>query len=282
MKIFKYKHIIVYITALAVFSFLGGVYITYFREWFWTAVQLKNLNDFYILITYFSLVAIGLVLVGAVSTYLLNRLGLYYRIILTRRSFKCLENNTISKDIKVSVGQRVQEDCRDYPALGINFLQSVFSALLLGLFYLYMTLTYLPWYLLIIVLVYVVISTTVTCGIGYPLINLNYINQNVESLFRQKLSKRIFGQVHRNNINLFRYTKLLNYFQIFYAQLNVIFPYLLMATLYFSGHISFGVYMQIAAVINGLVDCMGVLISNVDVVNKWLSCRRRLKEIGVV
>lgn len=277
MKQFNYKIQIVILVVLCLLDMSGTAYIVYWREGFWAAVSNKQVHQFFVLISYFTIAALLLCLIMGLEQYVMNKLALNWRRILTRKAFSIRESRTVEGH-----QQRIQEDCRDYPLLWINLIQLVGMQAIMSVFFIYVIAHNTGALLTLIPLVYSLSGTVLSYWVAYPLIKLNYLNQVKEAAFRQSLTRLDYAKVHRNNHELFIKTKHLNYFQYFFGQLTAIFPYLIIAGSYFSGKMVFGVYMQTASTISHLTDALGSLVNNFDKINRLLSCRKRLKEMGVL
>jgi len=126
-----------------------------------------------------------------------------------------------------------------------------------------------PGYLVWVALLYAAAGTWLVHLIGRPLVGLNFTRQRVEADFRFSLvrfrentesialysgeddEKRGFLQrfvaVADNWWDIMRRQKKLTWFQSFYGQLAVIFPYVVVAPRYFSGAIALGGLMQTAS-----------------------------------
>lgn len=276
MKLFNLKSHIIVLALLMVMELSGTAYLVQWRELFWSSVSDKNAHDFWQLIIIFSVVAIALCAVSGLETYLQNKIALQWRYRLTRKILGNIPTHIEGHQ------QRVQEDCRDYPLLILDIARFCVMQTILVIYFLYVIVHQVGTLYVVVPLLYAGTCTGISYYIAFPLIKLNYLNQVLEAGFRQSLSKLGYGKVHRNNMRMFKKTKHLNYFQYFYLQINVIFPYLLLAPLYFAATISFGVLMQVSSTISHLTDSLGMIVTRFDQVNKMLSCRKRLKEVGVL
>lgn len=277
MKLFNYKIQIVALVGLCILDMSGVAYLVQWRESFWSAVSGQDYHSFLILIGIFSAVALTLCLISGLETYVQNKLALNWRRVLTRKALR-LERLTEHE----GHGQRVQEDCRDYPLLIIDLLRFFGMQGVMMVYYLVVIISHVGLLYAAIPLVYSALSTGISYYVAFPLIQLNYINQVLEAAFRQSLKRIDYAKVHRNNHKMFRKSKHLQYFQYFYNQILVIFPYLILAPLYFSGKLVFGSFMQVASTISHLTEALGSIVGNFDRINKFISCRRRLKEMHVL
>jgi len=127
----------------------------------------------------------------------------------------------------------------------------------------------IPGYLVWAALAYAIVGTVLTHVIGRKLIGLGYNKQRVEADFRFSLVRlrensegvalyhgeqeelgglrQRFAAVIGNWWQLMRKRKQLNWFTSFYAQLAIIFPYIVVAPRFFSGDIQLGVIFQTAS-----------------------------------
>src|ERR1700746_1808348 len=115
----------------------------------------------------------------------------------------------------------------------------------------------IPGYLVWAALIYAIVGTVLTHRIGWPLIPLNFQQQRFEADFRFNLvrtrenSEQVaalqgeaaererhldrFGRVVGNWIAIMKRQKQLQFFTQSYSQASVIFPYLMVSPVYFSG-----------------------------------------------
>lgn len=275
MKIINpYKYILL-IAGLVIIDILGVSYLAVWREWFWSAIQHKNLWLFIRHLSEFSVVVLILVICNSLVSYYINVVSLFLRYSYTKKAFKHI--NKVE-----GIGQRIQEDCRDYPLLSITLLTGLFGSIMKTLIYIWIIKYYLSITYFALVILYVVIGTVISRYIASPLYPLNYNNQVTEADFRLKLTKTTFIKVLKNNFQLFKKTKQLNYFQNFYNQISIIFPLLILAPNYFVYGLQFAVLMQLNACIQSLISESSYFINSYDIINKWKSCKTRLKEIDII
>lgn len=281
----KYKYYLILTLGLVICECLLVGYIGYWREFFWEAVQNKQLHNFFVRIGQFTLAALGICLISGYTTYLISYISLLVRTDLTRiainKPYNCIEGGE----------QRVQEDCFNYPFYAITLLVGILrNVLVLGIFVVIITVQLGPIYLLLPI-IYTLVGTVIAGWIAKPLIKLNYLMQVVEARFRryvhtskpgEHLTNLRYQEVFDTNKQLFMRTKYLSYFQSFYNQITVIVPYLILSPLYFGGKIVFGVFMQVASSMNHVIDSLSYIINSFNDINNWLSCRKRLQELGVL
>lgn len=276
MKIYKVKKNVVLFIGLLTLEIVSVTAITYSREYLWSSIQNRQLTLFLLVASFFTIIALVICVVSGLQSYILNKVSLVWRHKITRRAFK--------KDLSHIEGykQRIQEDAWNYPNLRLTLGKRYFQATIMSIIYIIILMTKVSMIYLLFPLVYAVIGTIVGYYISRPLTMLNFTNQVCEAKFRETLGKALFGTVYRNNYNVFRKTKHVDYFQGFYGQLGVIFPYLSLAPAYFNGGISFPVLMLLAPIIGSLIDHFGVIISNYGINNKYHACKKRLKGLDVI
>ena len=278
MKLFNLKINIGLLIGLCRLELSGASYITIWREWFWTSISQYNVHQFIILIIYFSAVALALCVISGLQGFLISKIALEYRRRLTRKFLRCKESISHIEGYQ----QRIQEDCREYPLLLLNLLKNIGTNGVMIIFYIGLIIYQVGFWFIFIPIGYAVIGTLISGKIAYPLIKLNYLNQVTETAFRLGLRKLQYSAAHRNNHLLYKKTKHLSYFQVLFGQISVIFPYLILAPLYFTKTIIFGTLMQVASAISNLTDALSVVLYNFSEINKLLSCRKRLNELHIL
>jgi putative ATP-binding cassette transporter len=277
LKLFKpVKYITIFTCLILIDCALSG-YIGFWRERFWTSVQNRELMKFILYLSEFTVIASLGCLVSGYAQYYLNISALGLRTILTHKAFKHFDSNSVEGG-----NQRVQEDCFQYPLLSLSIFGGLLRSVLIISILTYILIKQVSWYFILIPFIYASLGTLLAGKIAFPLIELNYLNQVVEAAFRQALSKLNYIRVHDNNYKLFKNTKYLAFFQSFYNQITVIVPYVILSGLYFSAKITFGVFMQVASAMAEIINNLSFLINSFNDINRLLSCRKRLKEIGVI
>jgi len=155
-----------------------------------------------------------------------------------------------------------------------------------------------PGYLVWVALVYAAIGTWLAHLIGRPLVGLNFQRQRVEADFRFGLmrfrenaesialyrgeedekrgSMQRFHSVIDNWWQIMRRQKKLTWFQSFYGQIAVIFPYVVVAPRYFSGAIQLGGLMQTASAFGQVQGAMSWFIDAYSRLADWKATVDRL------
>lgn len=261
---------------LSILEISLAMYLIHWREIFWNYVESRNFYGFMSQIGVFTLVALLFCAASSISQYLQTLSAIYWRFNL---NVKALE----FKDSKAeNVNQRIQEDCASYPDLFINLVFGLGKSLLyILLFSVYLIYLGHP-YWLIILYSYAIISTLIAHKIANPLIKLNYSMQKAEATYRNKLSLFNFMECIIIAKQLAKSTKNLNYFQTFYAQIGVVIPIIIASPMYFFTDIKLGALMQATGLMGTINDNLSYGITSYNILNKYRSCSRRLKEIGVL
>ena len=141
----------------------------------------------------------------------------------------------------------------------------------------------IPGYLVWAALIYAVIGTWLTHLIGWPLIPLNFQQQRFEADFRFNLvrsrenAEQIaslhgeaaererhvdrFSLIVANWIAIMQRQKKLTFFTQSYSQASVIFPYVMVSPVYFSGAMQLGGLMQTASAFNSVQGALSYFIT---------------------
>jgi putative ATP-binding cassette transporter len=155
-----------------------------------------------------------------------------------------------------------------------------------------------PGYLVWVALVYAAIGTWLAHLIGRPLVKLNFERQRAEADFRFALVRfrenaeavalyggeqdekasfmQRFQTVVGNWWEIMRRQKKLTWFQSFYGQLAIIFPYVVVAPRYFSGAIPLGGLMQTASAFGQVQGAMSWFIDAYANLADWKATVDRL------
>ena len=156
----------------------------------------------------------------------------------------------------------------------------------------------IPGYLVWAALIYAAIGTVLTHRIGWPLIPLNFQQQRFEADFRFNLvrtrenSEQIaalrgeaaererhsdrFARVVGNWIALIKRQKQLNFFTQSYSQASVIFPYLMVSPVYFSGAMQLGGLMQTASAFNSVQTALSYFVTAYQSIAQYRAVVTRL------
>jgi vitamin B12/bleomycin/antimicrobial peptide transport system ATP-binding/permease protein len=157
---------------------------------------------------------------------------------------------------------------------------------------------YIPAYLVWAALIYAGFGSWLTVRIGQPLISLNFAQQRLEADFRFSLMrlrenaesvalfrgekaelhifKGRFGHVFNNFWAIMKRQKRLSFFTIGYAQIAIIFPYVVVAPRFFAKQILLGGLMQVASAFNSVQSALSFVVSSYTDIASWLAVTQRL------
>ena len=161
----------------------------------------------------------------------------------------------------------------------------------------------IPGYLVWAALIYAVIGTVLTHLIGWPLVGLNFLQQRYEADFRfnlvrvrenaeqiallkgesaekERLLER-FGRVVANWLLIMERTKKLTFFTAGYAQVSIVFPYVVVSPAYFAGKMQLGGLMQTASAFNSVQTALSFFIEAYRSMAEWRSVIQRLDGFGL-
>jgi putative ATP-binding cassette transporter len=156
----------------------------------------------------------------------------------------------------------------------------------------------IPGYMVWAAVAYCLLGSVLAHYIGRPLIKLNFLQQRYEANLRHHLvrvreySEPIaldhgeavergqldgrFTTLLANYLNLIRANKKLIWFQSFFGQAAVIFPFLVAAPRFFSGAIQLGQLIQISQAFGKVQDSLSWFVDNYDALASWRATTDRL------
>jgi putative ATP-binding cassette transporter len=281
---------------------------------FYNAIQDKRLDDFYALLWQFTLLAFAYIGVAVYRLYLQQMLQIEWRTWLNERflaewlrdrayyRMQLLDKGTDNPD------QRIAEDLNLFVTstltLGLGLLSSVVT--LASFIAILWTLSgalevaglSIPGYMVWVAILYAGAGTVLTHLIGKPLIALDYNQQRFEADYRFSLvrlrenSEGValyrgekeelgnfrgrFGNVIANWWSIMRKQKQLNFFTVSYAQVAIIFPFVVAAPRYFSGAIQLGGLMQISSAFGQVQGALSWFIDAYPQFASWKATVDRL------
>ncbi len=194
------------VIGLALFMvFLDVQFNSWYKD-FYNALQKKNVDDFWVLILWFSFLASIYIVVAGYNRYLNLALQLRWRRWLTDKYLDGWLKDRIHYRLELksygtdNVDQRIQEDLKDFASLtlslGLDLLSSVVTLV---------TFSHILWklsgpitlpvgagitiqgYMMWVALIYAVIGSWLTHKVGAALTNLNFNQQRYEANFRFNL-----------------------------------------------------------------------------------------------
>ncbi len=160
----------------------------------------------------------------------------------------------------------------------------------------------IPGYMVFAALIYAVAGTFLTRWIGYPLVRLRFDQQRYEADFRFSLVRlrenaenvafyggearefdtfqTRFGRIVDNWWGIIRRRKKLTWFTTGYAQLAIVFPFIVAAPRYFDKVIQLGGLMQIASAFGQVQDSLSFIISSYTEIAQYQAVVQRLSGFG--
>jgi len=274
--------LLVTVVGLALFGVWLQVKFTDWNRDFFNALQDKDQGEFFRQLGQFTLLAVMYIVSGVYQIYFQQMLLIEWRSWITDRFLKqwtqdqthyrmtILDKGTDNPD------QRIAEDLRlfveDTLTLGLGLLSAAVTLVtFVGILW---TLSgpleiwgiSIPGYMVWVCLVYAIVGTWLAHLIGRPLIGLHFNQQRLEADFRfslvrlrensegvalyrgerEELSRfhERFTALIGNWWALMKRQKQLGWFQSFYGQVAIIFPYIVAAPSYFAGKTQMGYIFQ--------------------------------------
>ena len=293
---------------------------------FYNALQEYNWDTFVYEILYFCVLATIFTVIAVYQLYLNQWLQIRWRRWMTAHYLgEWLHHANhyrmqLQGDAADNPDQRMTDDVKLFVDrtlnIGVGLLSSIvtlasFVAILWGLsnaapLHLFGQDYAIPGYLVWGALVYSVLGTVLTHLIGWPLVGIDFRQQQYEADFRFNLvrvrenSEQIallrgnaaererllvrFGRVVENWLAIMSRTKKLTAFTQSYSQASVIFPYILVAPAYFAKKIQLGGMMQTASAFSSVQGALSFFISIYRQLAEWQAVVNRLDgfEAGIV
>ena len=281
---------------------------------FYNSIQEKRLDDFYALIGYFLLLALIYIAAAVYRLYLRQMLEIEWRTWLNERlladwlkdrayyQLQLLDRGTDNPD------QRIADDLRLFVdstlILGLGLLSAVVTlvSFITILWALSGAITLagitIPGYMVWFAVLYALAGSVLTHAIGRPLIGLNFNQQRYEADYRFSLVRlrensegvalytgeqeelgnfrERFRYVISNWWGIMKKQKQLGWFTNFYAQIAVVFPFVVAAPRYFSGAIQLGGLMQIAQAFGQVQSALSWFIDVYPAFAEWKATVDRL------
>jgi putative ATP-binding cassette transporter len=303
-----------------------NVLLNQWNSRFYNALQERNWDNFVSEIIYFSVLATIFIVLAVYQLYLNQWLQIRWRRWMTSHYLGDWLHQAnhyrmqLEGDAADNPDQRMTDDVKLFVDrtlnIGVGLLSSIvtlasFVAILWGLsndapLHLFGQEYAIPGYLVWGALIYSVLGTILTHLIGWPLVGIDYRQQQYEADFRFNLvrvrenSEQIallrgedaererllvrFGRVVENWLAIMSRTKKLTAFTSSYNQASVVFPYVLVAPAYFAQKIQLGGMMQTASAFSSVQGALSFFISIYSQLAEWQAVVNRLDgfEAGIV
>jgi len=276
---------------LACFSIsvsLLNVWMSYINSYFMTALSLKEEREFYRQLGFYIAAFAVVSPVGVFYRYTEERFGLLWRRWLSLHTLQLYYSNRAYYKINTYEGidnpdQRIEEDIRSFCSQSLSILLIVFNSII--------TLTAfagvlwsISWMLVVGVLVYATIGSTLAYRLGRRLIGLNFQQLRLEADYRYKLvnvrdnaesiafygaeqiertrTRQRLTKALRNLLLIIKRNRNLNFFTTNYNYVLQILPILIVAPLYLDGEIQLGKISQSAIAFVAVVNALSIIVTN--------------------
>ena len=295
-----------------------NVLLNQWNSRFYNALQERNWDNFVSEIIYFSVLAAIFIVLAVYQLYLNQWLQIRWRRWMTSQYLGDWLHQAnhyrmqLQGDAADNPDQRMTDDVKLFVDrtlnIGVGLLSSIvtlasFVTILWGLsnaapLHLFGQEYAIPGYLVWGALIYSVLGTILTHLIGWPLVGIDYRQQQYEADFRFNLvrvrenSEQIallrgedaererllvrFGRVVENWLAIMSRTKKLTAFTASYNQASVIFPYVLVAPAYFANKIQLGGMMQTASAFSSVQGALSFFITIYRQLAEWQAVVNRL------
>jgi putative ATP-binding cassette transporter len=292
-----------------------------FNDWnkqFYNALQDKNVGALEYQLFRFVILSIATILVAVYQTYLRQMLfirwrrwltDLYVRNWLAHRAYYRLQLTNSATD---NPDQRIAEDIGSFINLTLSMSLDLltacvtlvsFATILWNLSGLVTLFGFkMPGYMLWVALIYSVVGTYLVTRIGWPLVHLNFQQQQVEADFRFSLVRvrenaegialyggegqeargvrASFEDIISNWWGLMRQQRRLNWFSTAYSQVAIVFPFIVASPRYFSGAIQLGGLMQTASAFSTVQTALSWFVVAFASFADWKARVNRLTSFG--
>jgi len=284
-----------------------SVAINQWSKLFYNALQSKNSAEFKYQLLRFCILAGITIVIAVYQTYLRQMLFIRWRrwlkqhyvsMWMAHRAYYRLQQSNNHAD---NPDQRIAEDIGTFInqtlSLGLDFISSVvtlasFASILWGLSgTLEVFDIHVPGYMLWVALAYALLGSWLVAKVGWRLVGLNFQQQQVEANYRfalvrvrenaegvalyageQQEARALngrFAAVVENWWGIMRQQRRLNWFSIGYAQVAMVFPFIVAAPRYFSGSIELGGLMQTASAFGAVQVALSWFITTFATIADW-------------
>lgn len=289
---------------LLLFSFtLLNVLLNFVGRDFMTALSEKNLADFNKNLLFYLGAFVIATPVSALYSWVRKHLGVNWRLWLTchflgryfsgRTYYHLNDDKTIDNP-----DQRISQDISSFTVTSLGFLSVIFFSLVQLVSFIGI-LWSISVTLVLILVAYAAIGTVIAMFFGKKLIHLNFqqlkkeadlryglvrVRDNAESIAFYQGEAREAGQVKQRlreaigNLRfLIGWERNLELFTKGYEYLILVLPIVVMAPLYFSGEIKFGVVTQASGAFVQVLGALSVIVSQFDQLSSFVAGISRLE-----
>jgi putative ATP-binding cassette transporter len=290
------------------------VQFNYWNNDFYNTFEKRDQAEFFRQLGKFALLAVGYIVTAVYRLYFMQMLQIEWRSWMTGRfldnwmkgqahyRMQLLDRGTDNPD------QRIAEDLRLFVELTLSLALGLMSAVVTLVTFIAILWMLsgameifgvsIPGYMVWVALVYATLGTWLTHTIGRKLIGLDFNQQRYEADFRFALVRlrensegvalyrgegeeltrfhQRFANVVSNWWALMRKQKQLGWFTSFYAQLAIIFPYIVVSPRFFSGAMPLGGIFQTASAFGQVQGSLSWFINAYTLFAQWKATVDRL------
>ncbi|MGZ4954553.1 MAG: ABC transporter ATP-binding protein/permease [Methylobacter sp.] len=289
---------------LALVLSVAGVQVlmSYVARDFMTAISKKDASAYWQLLWWYLGLLVLAVPLGAYYRWTEERLGLLWREWMAQHLIKRYFNNRAYYRLRGSDSidnpdQRISEDVRNFTTLSLSFLLITLNAMVTVLAFIGVLWT-ISATLVGMLFTYAVIGTGLSILIGRRLIGLNYQQYQKEADFRYRLvrvrdnaesiafyrgEKREgldlvdrLGKAVLNMLDIIGWNRNLAFFTSSYYQASILLPVVIVAPMFMSGEVEFGVVTQSAGAFAQVLAAVSLIIAQFERLSTYLAGVQRL------
>lgn len=265
-----------------------SVAFSYLGKDFWNALNAKDAEQFYFMLTKYGAALIVGAPVSVIYRFQRERLAVSWREWMTDRTLQLYATNRVyySLDRKIdNPDQRIAEDVRTFTAFSLELFLTIVTSVIDLVSFSAILYSIQP-QLFGAIVAYAAFGTICTTLLGKSLVTLNFLKLQKEADFRYSLvrlrenaesiafyggedleAKGIddrFGKVLSNKRELIGATRNLEFFTTAYRYLIQIVPVAVVAPQYFSGAVQLGVVSQSAGAFNHILSDLSIIINEFE------------------
>jgi putative ATP-binding cassette transporter len=299
-----------WLIALLIAFLLGinalNVLNSYVGRDFMTAIEDRNRAGFILMALIYIGVFAASTLVAGIYRYTEERLGLLWREWATRRTILGYANNRVYYRLKKAgeiqnPDQRIAEDIRAFTTTTISFVLMLLNGTLTVIAFSGVLWSISP-LLFVVSVLYAGAGTLLTYFIGRPLARLNFDQLDKEANFRAslihmranaeavalcrregrliRLLVRNLGDLTENFLRIIKTSRNVNFCTTGYNWMIQIIPALIIAPLFISGKVQFGVITQSAIAFGHLLGAFSLIVTQFQSISSFTAVLSRLSSLA--
>lgn len=277
---------------------------SYVGRYFMSAIEGRNWTDFYRFAWFYAGVFGLQTVVSVLFRFFEERLGLQWRDWLTRRTVDRYTSRRVYLDLQMTgtisnPDQRIAEDIKSLTISTLSFSLMIINGTLAAVTFSGVLWSISP-KLFVVAVLYAVAGSVITIYFGKPLVRLNYRQSDREAEFRSELIRvrehaegialseseplmreRLFSRIDalvRNFARMIAVNRNLSFFTIGYNYMIQLIPTLLVAPMFMSGEVEFGVIGQSAMAFATLLGAFSLVVTQFQSLSAYASVIARLAE----